>query len=85
MKIRACLVQALRAHAARRARLPVGDLVVDVVGDLAAILERLVDASGDVARQVPDGKQEAAVRLGGGLQPANGAVEVVEAKLLFRG
>jgi len=74
---------ARRRH--RRQIVPEEEFVIDVVEDLAAILERLVDASGDVARQVPDGKKEAAVRLGIGFQPANGTVEVVEAKLLFRG
>jgi hypothetical protein len=61
------------------------ELVVDIVEDAAAILERLADASGDVARQVPDGKEEAAVRRSVAFQPPNRAVEVVEAKLLFRG
>jgi hypothetical protein len=51
---------ARRRH--RRQIVPEEEFVVDVVEDLAAILERLVDASGDVARQVPDGKEEAAVR-----------------------
>jgi hypothetical protein len=77
------ILLARRRH--RRQIVPEEELVVDAVEDLAAILERFVDASGDVARQVPDGKQEAAVRPGIGIQPANGAVEVVEAKILFRG
>jgi hypothetical protein len=56
------ILLARRRH--RRQIVPEEELVVDVVEEPVAILERLVDASGDVARQVPDGKQEAAVRLG---------------------